>query len=390
MYNIEKKRHRGYRKDIDLTGSLNQGSISASFFEVHDPSSNPDYITIDLDSQIISNITLREDCLVDIKEKPDNLRIKSQCFTNIRHRLLGNPLDDGEFATSYRFKEWARKRLKLGPDRIDFGWTIDRQEIKLTKATTRGEGLVTLEDGLKVNVEIDFASLFMLNFTHPLTKQFQKRTKYDLPYDLTSRSYVMAKTSHEEKHNINSTEWSHSFSFIEDYIFTEIFSNTHKLIHLICKSIFKRELAPLDGDKMTSYIIKTLILWRFENKTFDDWDWENQSKIWKEVRLLYMDFVDVLEKGFLPSYFVPQTNIIKYLDNNLREKAIEKIQYILPNLQTLIGVEEIKTVNEHLETAGNLLSALKHCAVDLNIPPFPSDSDEKAMALCFRWRTQKP
>ncbi|XP_066911988.1 uncharacterized protein [Clytia hemisphaerica] len=389
LENIFNKRIRSYQKKVNITGSFNQGSLSASFFKVQDPSSSSSgYSEIDFDCQPIADFTLNEDCFADVKEIADHLRVRSRCFNHIKHRLFGNPLDDGEFITSYRIKEWAKKRLGIGRGSIFFetGVNIDRKGIKLTKATTKEEFLVTYNN-MKLSVQVDFAYLIMLNFTHPLAKEFQKRTKYNLPDDLKKRSYIMAKTSHEEKNSIKSTQWSFSFSEIEDYIFTKTFSDTHKLIHLICKSIFKRVLVPLDEDKMTSYIIKTLILWRFENKTFDYCDWENETKIWEEVRLLYEHFERILKSGYLPSYFLPrQINIIKYLNTTLREIAIEKIRYkILPNLKSVIKVDIIKIVNGRLETARSLLSTLKQCFIDLNIKfPYPEDTWDNALAkLCF-------
>ena len=78
-----------------------------------------------------------------------------------------------------------------------------------------------------------------------------KNNTFNLSQSVLDRLYIVTKSSHEEKFNKNTTEWSYSFCHIENYIFTDVFTDTHNLIYLVTKSIFKKHIQPLDNNLRT-------------------------------------------------------------------------------------------------------------------------------------------
>ena len=63
---------------------------------------------------------------------------------------------------------------------------------------------------------MDYAFMFKVFYTPNVMLDFLKRTEYNLTEEITEYIYVLARTSHEEKSNINTTEWTYSFSHIEN------------------------------------------------------------------------------------------------------------------------------------------------------------------------------
>ena len=207
-------------------------------------------------------------------------------------------------------------------------------ELKLfgeqTKATLKVNSQLYADSKLYFSLEVDAAFMLKAFYRPIFMSDFLKRTRYNLTEELIEYIYVLAKTSHEEKNNINTTEWTYSFSHIENHILTS-FSDAQRLVYVIFKSIFNKSLKFLDEDLLTSYIVKTIVLWRFEEINLGYQDWQNDSRIWEVTEMLFQDLLNSFEKGFLKHYFIPEINVIKRLDKNLRNSCEKRIKEILPN-----------------------------------------------------------
>ena len=148
-------------------------------------------------------------------------------------------------------------------------------------------------------IKVDFSFVVEAKFTPKILKEFSERTTFNLSQSVLDQLYIVTKPSHEEKFNKNTTEWSYSFCHIENYIFTDVFTDTHNLIYLVTKSIFKKHIQPLDNNLLTSYVMKTILFWRFENETLSQDDWFNDTKIISQMRSLFKD----LKRFFLNKDF---------------------------------------------------------------------------------------
>ena len=79
-------------------------------------------------------------------------------------------------------------------------------------------------------------------------------------------------------------------------------------------------------------------------------DWHNDTKIWHVVELLFQDLSRAFKKGTLAHYFIPEMNVLENFNATLTEQCYRKIQdVIVPNLKTIITVDEVKRATEFLD-----------------------------------------
>ena len=119
---------------------------------------------------------------------------------------------------------------------------------------------------------------------------------------------------------------------------------------MITKSIFKKHIQPLNNNILTSYLLKTTTLWSFENKHFSQDDWLDDKKILATTHGLFKNLKKFLEKGFLPSYFIPELNLIKKMDEKLIKDVINVIDKIVnATFEDLFRIQELKDAQNHLQ-----------------------------------------
>ena len=371
---------RGNTKQLEVIGSARQGSFSSSLFNPH-CRENGERICKELDFDIQG--ALDEDlenpsCLEDIQGKLGHVAIRSHC---IKHFNCIKHFDDPsynwtgtEFIQSYHVKEWILKRVSRNEKKemrnfkffFEFYLRSQRQKFKaidinflskISKATSQRYINVTIDKKLYLAINVDGVSVIETKFTPKILKDFSERTSYNIPQSVLGHLYIVAKSSHEEKFNKNTTECSYSFCHIENYIFTDVFTDTQTLIYLISKSIYKKHIQPLDNNLLTSYFLKTISLWRFENEEFSQDDWFNDTKILTQTRHLFKDLKRSLEKGVLPSYFIPKLNLIEGMNKELIKDVIDVVEHKVLGtpLEDLFNVKELREAQEFLQEKKSLI-----------------------------------
>ena len=360
---------RKFIKKFELNGSARQGSLSSSFFNPN-CRENGEKICKELDIDI--QLTFEDDlekpfCLEDIQGKLGHVAIRSHCLKSIDHKKISYNWINTEFIQHYHLKEWILKQLsirekkEMGNLKLLFEFYLQSQrrvfkdvDIKwkniISKATSQKYFDIFIDHRRYLKINMDIAFVIKTKFTPKILKKFSKRTSYNIPQSVLDHLYIVAKSSNEEKFNKNTTEWSYSFCHIENYIFTDVFTDTQTLIYLISKSIFKKHIQPLDNNLLTSYLMKTISLWRFENEEFSQDDWFKDTKILTQTRHLFKDLKRSLEKGFLPSYFIPKLNLIEGMDKKLIKDVIDVVEHKVLGtpFEDLFSVEELREAQDFL------------------------------------------
>ena len=134
---------------------------------------------------------------------------------------------------------------------------------------------------------------------------------------------------------------------------------------MIFKSIFNKSLKHFDEEVLTSYIVKTIVLWRFEDTNLDYNDWQNDTRIWEITGILFEDLYETFDKGFLKDYFIPEINVLKRLDENLRDKCRKRIIKIRENLKTVVLVTD--EVTEARYFMDKMMSLLQDVALFIKL-----------------------
>ena len=387
MEGIVRKTHfekRNSLKKIELNGSARQGSISSSLFN---PScrENGEKICkeVDLDLQLSFKIGIdKASCLEDVQGKLGLVSIKTHCGYSSFGYFNYTLIEKTDLIQHFHVKELILKQLSIREKRevenikllIAFYFRRQKRKFKtinidwediISKATSQRFFDVMVDNKRYLKINMDLAFVFRTKFTPTILKEFGERTSYNLSRSVLDHLFIVAKSSHEEKSNKNTTEWSYSFCHIENHIFTDVFTDTHRLIYLVTKSIFKKHIQPLDNNLLTSYLMKTILFWRFENEKFSQDDWFDDAIILSQTHIMFEDLKRFLEKGFLPMYFIPKLNLIERMDTKLRKDVIDVIENKIQksSFQELFDVEELKKA---LELIQEVKSALFYISEKLN------------------------
>eukprot|EP00111_Clytia_hemisphaerica_P005372 TCONS_00015521-protein len=352
-----------------LTGSLNQGTFIASFFK-ENLKYKGSVITRQIDIDCLMNLRLDlkkpRQCLREIKGKPGYVQFLTRCIPD-----KGTWYVFIEKATKYirpvMFKSKVKDRLNGAESntkekgvQVFFLYHFLKRGIifksinvkvsgKTSKSTVKHIFEIQKDEKLYLTTELDYAFMFKVFYRPRVMLNFLARTQYNVSREISEYIYVLSKTSREQKHNINTTEWTYSFSHIENFILNS-FSDAKKLVYVIFKSIFSKSLKFLDEEIVTSYIVKTIVLWRFEDSNliyFDDW--LNDTRIWETIDILFTDLQEALKEGFLKEYFIPEINVLKRFDKSLRDNCQKRIKNIRTNLKTILLISEISEARNILE-----------------------------------------
>lgn len=208
---------------------------------------------------------------------------------------------------------------------------------KTTKATNAIGCDVYLDNVLKISFSIDLSYniklQWMTNISQAWIDRMRSWPSSDELKNEMNYTYIIAKPSFKEKANLNTTEFRYSFAHVERKIFS-LQSPNQKLIFLIFKSIFYQWIIPIDHDRISSYIAKTIMLWICEEKPPNDVFWEgNNNSILKAVRSLFENLLDACRKSFLSYYFLPEMNVFANLPDNVIKRMEFKVMAILSNLE---------------------------------------------------------
>ena len=370
-------RRRRYFKKLEVIGSTSEGSLSSPLFNPICQEENNENICkeLDIDVQMTYKDELKElSCLQDVKGNIGLVAIRSRCLRPRKHKKLLYDWRNTDFIQHYHLKKYCLDRITrlaekennntmlllksyLKSQRRNFQNVNITDKSIISKATSQRYYELTIDQKIFTKLNLDMTLVIKTKFSPNVLNDFRKRTSYNLSKSVLDHLFIVAKSSHEEKLNKNTTEWSYSFCHVENHIFIDIFTDTQRLIYLITKSIFKKHIQPLNSNILTSYLMKTITLWSFETKQFSQDDWLDDKKILTTSLGLFRDLKVSFEKGFLPSYFIPKLNLMKGMDKKLIEDVIYAINHNVFDkpFDDLFQVQEIKDAQNYLQDIKNYI-----------------------------------
>ena len=373
--------------ELMLTGSFGQGSFSASMLSRKCNIFNENGLCMEFDFDIqlpLEQGILNTSCLEDVKGKLGIVSVKTICSKAF---VVADPYYNRVWSTNntylqhYYIKEMILKKLSRQENenirnteviiktifQDQKKYNFNNFEIKprnrVSKATSQKIYNFFFDQTLYARLNIDIAFAFEAKLSPPVLKDFNKRTSYALPASVRNHIYLVAKSSQEEKYNKNSTEWSYSFTHIENSIFNDIYTDTENLIYLISKSAFKKHIQHMDdGDVLKSYLLKSTVFWYFEamgrRVRLKESDWFDEAIVLFHTQKIFKKMQIYLEKGFLPSYFIPELNLIKGVNKYLLDKVIHQIERKVlgsTSLDDLFTVKELKDLQIRLNSIKDTL-----------------------------------
>lgn len=338
-----------------LTGSLLDGSSIArvfnSVFDQIDPS-----FEADLETNLATFPLAYAHCLKDISNKPGFVRfqvLENDCFcaSCLSHNLLDSGwqskqnekpflqsisnqsgyilsekvknhfLVENSYSETNNYLHDIKAITALLLNETFRSVTLSNCFEKSTKATNAIGCEIYTNNVMKIKYSLDLSYNIKLDWSTKISQSWIHRNRSwpsleDLK-DEISHVYIIAKPSFKETGNLDTTELRYSFAHVERKLFS-LQSSTQKLIYLIFKSMFYKWVVPIEPDRISSYIAKTIMLWTCEEKSPKDIFWKDtNASIISAVTVLFQKLLTACKNTFLPYYFVPEINILGNLPHNV-------------------------------------------------------------------------
>ena len=346
------------QKRHQILGSMREGSFSASYFKTN---SNVPPIDLDLCFKGTRYINREHRFFIKESNKTGFVRIminskedqtyfkrflkgftKNDIFEQIidKHFMKCNQLkkilQDSKMMKSRRYELIIAIILNIPLRKIKI-----HENRRVTKSSTEQTNEIYVNDVLKAILHIDLPILIPLDWPCTYVEVWQKRQRKWPDLDLLSEemkiSYLIAKTSREEKNNINATEFQYSFAHIEQKIMALLSTNQRTLFYT-AKIIFKKTIQPLSEVYFPSFLVKNTMFWICEQTPPDDplWDFIFDEEFLTSLGYFFKKLMGYFRDGFLPYYFIPDNNLIDGLPEELSEKVLRILESLNANITNYI------------------------------------------------------
>lgn len=151
--------------------------------------------------------------------------------------------------------------------------------------------------------------------------------------------------------DFHETEWRLSFSNAEKKLVDTLMTGQRQsyiMAKLIMKQVIqemKDSSSYLSVEKVpSSYHLKTIFLWKCEEKPLKEW-----NNLLESVVDLLKNLVDHLRKGNIPQYFIPENNLIDDIKQNVLGSVADGIMTAINDLPTILHHVFLAAYNTQLD-----------------------------------------
>lgn len=293
---------------------------------------------IELDVEyVILNISKKyKHCIEEIAGKPGFLRISMNkhncschdCVLNVYEIDIQQMRDHYEYAkpfyTKQRFNDLNGKNCAIVQFVLAIVCNLPFNDVKvvgphnkITKATFSTSYSIFIREKLQRIMSGDLAIIVKLNWISTPVQEWIKTKQGWPPLSLITNSiresYIIAKTSREEKPNQDATEWRYSFARIEHRLIS-LHSMEQRIIYLVFKSMFYKWLKPIDELNLDSFLAKTTMFWVCARYPPDSSYWRVDRHSMSRVLIHLLSTLRTsFQRKFFPYYFIPEINIIEHI-----------------------------------------------------------------------------
>ncbi|KAL9955380.1 hypothetical protein ACROYT_G036691 [Oculina patagonica] len=147
------------------------------------------------------------------------------------------------------------------------------------------------------------------------------------------------------------TEWRLSFSNAEKKLVDSL-TTGQRQSYIMAKLIMKQVIQKMKDSSSylsvektpSSYHLKTIFLWKCEEKPLKEW-----NNLLESVVDLLNALVDHLRKGSIPQYFIPENNLIDNIKQNVFDSVADQIAAAINDLPTILHHVFLTAYNTQLD-----------------------------------------
>lgn len=157
--------------------------------------------------------------------------------------------------------------------------------------------------------------------------------------EIVSEGCHVVPISHgcDSSDDLHETEWRLSFSNAEKKLVDSLTTAQHQS-YIMAKLTMKEVIQEIKDNTSkplekvpSSYHLKTIFLWKCEEKPVEEW-----NNLLESVVDLLNTLVDYLRKGNIPQYFIPKNNLIKNIKQNICVSVADRITAAINDLPRIL------------------------------------------------------
>ena len=211
----------------------------------------------------------------------------------------------------------------------DRHWAIPNTKYRKTETTVEAILDLRRNDGSVIHISTDIVPAVCLLFWPHQAKAWITHHRRWWPQQDTIQNIVDKGCQVVPRSSPGGdvhSEWRLSFSGPE-VILAQLRSQKQQQAYYFFKMFFYRylkcvESSEPEGKQLYSYIIKTTMLWAYEDLPPEDPIW---TSLETSVQFLLFKLLSSLQAGFLSHYFIPEINLLERVNEDVRIKCIEII-----------------------------------------------------------------
>ena len=376
MWNKLEKQQPATQRNIRVAGSLVEGGGVARIFQRN--ATFPDDLNregeVDIEFILAQIPHDMKHNIQDIQGKPGyvNLRIDQELLeqakeigwkiTDTTRHDIKNATSSGGWLKPYKIKEAALKRMpitkttvkKLEPILADvFNEKTEDVSITatqaITKSTVQSDIMISINALPFYKISYDIVTLLELTWWPTVAQEWKlRKRKWPSSTEIEKISricYIINKPSTSERDNEETEELRYSFTHVEREL-VRMRSRHQSKVYLIFKIMFLKWIKPLDPDRISSFIAKTIMFWTCEEfpSSHEMW-YEDPDSMLHVLTYLFSQAQEAFEKHNLPYFFINTVNVIENIPNDIAHIASVRITELLKNLVNYLPFPMEKELN---------------------------------------------
>ena len=163
--------------------------------------------------------------------------------------------------------------------------------------------------------------------------------------------HVVPVSYHQDGDHLLQTEWRLSFSNAEKKLVDSL-TIEQRQSYIMAKLVMKQVLQEMKDNQQqpsvkkapSSYHLKTIFLWKCEEKPSEKW-----NNLLESVVDLLSGLVDHLRKGNIPQYFIPENNLIDNIEEDVLVSVTDGITAALAELPIILHHVFLTAYNSQLD-----------------------------------------
>ena len=389
VWNKLEKQQPAAQRNTRVAGSIVEGGGMARIFQKN--TLFPDELNREAEADIeiiMAEIPYYMKHIVrDIQGKPGYVNVRAgqellEQAKEIGWKITATTRQEMNNATSsqgwlkpYKVKEAALNRMpvtqetvkKLEPITADV-LNKETEDVSITttqvvtKSSIQSDIMISINALPFLKLSYDMATLLKLTWWPAVAQEWKSRDR-NWPSlteieKISRLCYIINKPSPIEKDNKETVELRYSFTHVERDL-VRMRSRHQNKVYLIFKIMFLKWIKPLDPERISSFVAKTIMFWACEEFPPDHEMWnEDLDSVLTSLSYLFLQTKEAFEKHNLPYFFIHTVNVIGSMPEDIASIVAMKIEKLLKNLVDYLPLpmdKELAALKEFVHTVKSII-----------------------------------